>query len=156
MIRIKKFNFDNKELHATAMVIRTEVFVKEQNVPEVLEYENEEECMHFLIFQRRKAIGTARYRITERGIKFERFALLSEFRGKGYGRDILRYMLTDVHGINKNIYLNAQVTVVDFYKRAGFVIDGKKFMEAGIEHYPMEYIPQNKLDKALEKAVCRK
>ncbi len=156
MSKIIKFNYNNRELHKIAMDIRIKVFVDEQKVPLEMEEEFEKECTHFLIYYRRKPIGTSRYRRTNKGIKFERFAILKDMRGKGLGRDIIRYMLTDVYHYQQRIYLNAQVTAVDYYKKAGFVITGAKFDEAGIDHYPMEYINQNNLNKALEKAICRR
>ncbi len=156
MSKIIKFKYNNHELHKIAMDIRIKVFVEEQKVPFEMEEEFEEESTHFLIFYRRKPVGTARYRRTKNGIKFERFAFLKEYRGKGLGRDLMRFMLTDVYYYHQKIYLNAQISAVEYYKKLGFVITGKKFYEAGIDHYPMEYISQNNLDKALEKAICRR
>jgi len=156
MSKIVKFGYDNKQLHKIAMEIRIRVFVDEQKVPIEIEEEFEEESTHFLIYHRRKVAGTARYRRTDKGIKFERFALLKEKRGKGLGYDILRYMLTDVKPFAQPIYLNAQISAVDFYKKSGFIISGEKFDEGGIIHYPMTYEAPDILTKALEKAICRR
>ncbi len=156
MSKIIKFGFNNKELHKIAMEIRVKVFVDEQKVPIEIEEEYEEESTHFLIYHRRKVVGTARYRRTDDGIKFERFAFLKEYRGKGFGNDILRYMLTDVQPFAQRIYLNAQITAIDFYKKKGFIISGNKFDEGGIIHYPMTYEAPDILSKALEKAICRR
>ena len=156
MTKVVKFNYSNQDLHKTAMDIRIKVFVEEQNVPIEMEEEYEKECTHFLIYHKRKAAGTARYRRTDKGIKFERFAILKEARGKSLGNFLIRFMLTDVYHYHQRIYLNAQVSAVNYYKKSSFVIIGGKFDEAGIDHYPMEYVPQNKLDKALEKAICRR
>jgi len=41
--------------------------------------------------------------------------------------------------LNKHIYLNAQIQVVGYYKKFGFVAVGESFFEANIEHYLMEY-----------------
>ncbi len=156
MGKIVKFNSKNKELHTVAKEIRKTVFVEEQNVPIEIEWEYEEESVHFLIYKNKKAVGTARYRMYGDKIKFERFAILQEGRSKGYGRDILRYMLTDVKMMRKAIILNAQITAVEFYKRSGFIVSGEKFMEADIVHYPMVYEEPKILEKALEKAICRR
>jgi predicted GNAT family N-acyltransferase len=156
MSKIRKFSYAQKDLLEQAFAIRRKVFVEEQNVSEEEEFEFEEDCVHFLIFHKRKAMGTARHRITDKGVKLERFAFLKEARGKGLGRDLLRYMITDARQYGKPISLHAQAVVVDFYKKQGFVITGPKFMEAGIEHYPMEWENPNNLEKALEKAICRR
>ena len=156
MGKIVKFEFENQELHKIAMDIRMKVFVDEQDVPAEIEWEYEEDCTHFLIYHKRLAVGTARYFIDGDIIKFQRFAFLKESRGKGYGRDIMRFMLTDVKLMKKKIVLNAQEYAIDFYKQAGFVVCGAKFMEGGIPHYPMEYIEPDILEKALGLAVCRR
>jgi predicted GNAT family N-acyltransferase len=156
MSKIKKFSYGQKDLLEQAFAIRRKVFVEEQKVSEEEEFEFEDACDHFLIFSKGKPVGTARLRITDKGVKLERFAFLKEARGKGLGHDLLRYMITDARKFGKPIYLHAQATVVDFYKKQGFVITGPKFMEAGIEHYPMEWENPNNLDKALEKAICRR
>lgn len=156
MSKIVKFNYSNQKLHKIAMDIRIKVFVDEQNVPLEMEEEYEKDCTHFIIYHQRKAVGTARYRRTDHGIKFERFAFYKEYRGMGLGRDLMRFMMTDVYHYHQRIYLNAQVTAVEYYKKSGFIIVGEKFDEVGIEHYPMEYLAQNNLDKALEKAICRR
>ncbi len=156
MSKIIKFGFNNQELHQIAMDIRIEVFVDEQKVPIEMEAEFEEECVHFLIYHKRKAVGTARYRRTDKGIKFERFAFLKEVRGQGFGRDLMHFMLTDVYPFKQKIYLNAQVEVVDYYKKSGFIITGQKYIEAGIDHYPMEYEAPDLYQSSLEKAICRR
>jgi len=156
MTKIIKFNFNDTELHAKAMAIRTQVFVVEQGVPEELEHEYEAESTHFLLFDKAQAIATARYRRTDKGIKLERFAVLKSYRSQGIGFKILRFMLTDLAPYQQTLYLHAQVGAVNFYKQNGFIITGGKFEEAGIEHYPMEYDNEELLKKALEKAICRR
>ena len=156
MSKVIKFTPDNKKLLNTAFGIRRKVFVEEQQTADEEEFEKEDECVHFLIYTKGVAVGAARHRITEKGIKLERFALLKEGRGKGIGYDLLRFVLTDARQFNKPIYLHAQATVVDFYKQQGFVVDGEKFMEANIEHYPMSFENPHNLHKAIEKAVCRR
>jgi hypothetical protein len=49
---------------------------------------------------------------------------------------------------------SAPAAVLD--EKFGFKRKGEPFYEAGIKHFLMEYRPDNNLDKALEKAVCRR
>jgi len=156
MSKVIKFKPSDKQLLNTAFDIRRKVFIEEQKVSEQEEFEFEDECVHFLIYDKNKAYGTARYRRTQKGIKLERFAILKEGRGKNLGYDLLRYVLTDARKLRKPIYLDAQVAVVNFYKKQGFIIDGPKFIEANIEHYPMIFENPHNLDKAIEKAICRR
>lgn len=137
MIEIKKFGFENKKLREQAFSIRHEVFVIGQNCPKELEYENEEICTHFLVFDNQQAVATARHRKTEKGYKLERFAVLENKRGKGYGNHVLFAILDDLKDYKGLIYMHAQIQVLPFYEKLGFVKEGDIFEEAGIMHYKM-------------------
>jgi predicted GNAT family N-acyltransferase len=138
MLGIKRFGFQNKEFFEICCSIRIKVFVEEQKVDPELEYDHEAESSFYLLFNDNKPIATARWRETEQGIKLERFAMLKEFRNKGFGMELLKEVLKDVQNQNKKIYLHSQLKAVSYYERAGFVKVGEKFTEAGIEHYLME------------------
>lgn len=139
MLSFRKFEWTESELFEKARSIRETVFIKEQNVPEDLEYENEDQAVHFLMLENDIAIATARYRETEKGYKLERFAMLKEHRNKGYGAKLLNAVMEDVLPTEKRIYLHAQKAAVNYYLRAGFEIEGDQFTEAGIEHFLMVY-----------------
>ncbi len=137
MIEIKKFTFDDSELMQIAHQIRHEVFVIGQNCPADLEYEFEEESTHFLVLYNGKAVATARHRKTKNGYKLERFAVPKSQRGKGYGNVVLKAILEDLQGFKGLIYMHAQMQVLPFYKKFGFIKEGGEFEEAGIMHYKM-------------------
>ena len=69
-----------------------------------------------MLFEDKTPCATARYRKTEKGIKLERFAVLKQYRRKGYGNTILKRILEELKNNEDVIYLHAQVQVVDFYK----------------------------------------
>ena len=92
-----------------------------------------------MLFEDKTPCATARYRKTEKGIKLERFAVLKQYRKKGYGNKILKRILEVLKHNKDDIYLHAQVQVVDFYKKQGFIKKGDIFSEAGIQHYKMIY-----------------
>ena len=137
MIEIKKILFDEKKNLEKCFQIRKEVFVKEQKCDPSDEYENEEVSTHFLLIDDNTAVATARYRQTKNGIKMERFAVLKEKRGKGYGLLILNHMIDDLSNNKLIKYLHAQVQVVGFYEKVGFKKIGEQFDEVGIMHYKM-------------------
>lgn len=139
MFEIKKFSPGEKDLAAKAFEIRTKVFVEEQGVDAVLECDHEEDSCHYLLFLGEKAIATARWRETEKGIKLERFAVLPQFRNRGIGEIILKAVLQDVTSTGRPVYLHSQVRAVTFYERNGFVKEGQIFTEAGLEHYLMKF-----------------
>ena len=119
--------------------IRRIVFVIEQKVEEREEYDEfEDTSKHLLALIEGKAVGVARVRRTIKGIKLERFAVLKEARGKGVGAALIEEALEMVKEYDF-IYLHAQVQVVDFYQKYGFVKEGDLFVEAAIDHYKMVY-----------------
>src|SRR5205085_9927089 len=105
--------------------------VEEQQVSREEEYDQfEESSRHYLVYVDEKPVGTSRWRKTESGIKLERFAVLKEHRNSGAGTAILNKVLEDVIPLKEKIYLNAQVTALNFYLKAGFVVEGDEFIEA--------------------------
>ena len=117
--------------------IRQTVFVEEQNVDPVLEYDEfEETSVHFVAEIESEPVGTARWRRTPNGIKLERFAVLSEHRNKGVGSVIVEAVLNDLPE-KTNVYLHSQLSACNLYSRFGFQPEGEQFEEAGIMHYKM-------------------
>ena len=139
MVEIKKFRFKDKELMKKAHKIRYDVFVIGQNCQEDLEWEFEEESTHFILIENDIPLATARHRKTNNGLKLERFAVLSQARGKGLGMRILKTILEDLKDSNALKYMHAQEQVIPFYEKVGFEKSGNIFEEAGIMHYKMEY-----------------
>jgi predicted GNAT family N-acyltransferase len=136
-ILINKILF-SEESFKIAQQIRSQVFVKEQGVDPVLEMDVfDKTAKHYLFFANDVAVGTARWRFTESGIKLERFAILKEYRGLGYGSQLVAAVLKDISSKEKSIYLNSQVNALSFYQKLGFVSQGSQFEEAGIYHYKM-------------------
>lgn len=130
--------FEDSDLEI-AFEIRRIVFILEQKVPEKEEFDEfDMECEHFLGYYGIDPAGTARMRITEQGVKLERFAVLPEFRRKKVGSEILKRLIEEarLHKPEK-IYLHAQTEVKRFYEKHGFVSEGEEFIEADIPHIKM-------------------
>ena len=122
--------------------IRNIVFVLEQNVPYDEEYDEfEEVATHFIARINGEPAGTARWRLTNKGIKLERFSVLKSWRGRGVGQALVKAVLEDIisqsnsHG--KLLYLHAQLPAVPLYAKFGFEKEGAMFMECNIAHYTM-------------------
>lgn len=127
-----------EEDYNVVLGIRRTVFIEEQNVPESLEIENEDESFHVLALKNNFPVGTGRWRKTDKGYKLERFAVLKEFRSEGFGREIVKFVLSQIPP-DTMIYLHAQESVIKFYKDLGFTIIGSTFIEADIVHAKMVY-----------------
>ncbi|WP_373898066.1 GNAT family N-acetyltransferase [Haloimpatiens sp. FM7315] len=123
-----------------ALFVRTEVFVKEQNVPldmELDEYDNL--AYHLVIYDNDKPIGVGRFVKIEDYYLIGRVAILKEYRGKGYGEFIMKSIIKKVKELGgKKIKLHAQVHAEKFYEKLGFKSYGEIFYEAGIKHVNME------------------
>jgi len=142
------YKIESQEDLETAFSIRNQVFVIEQGVDAQLERDDHDlRSAHFLAKDGDKIGGTARFRLTEKGLKLERFAILEAFRGKGLGKALCQFILEYIQ-IQKiqdsnlefkipRLYLNAQIQVVPFYEKLQFIPIGQPFQEAGIWHRKM-------------------
>ncbi len=142
MIKVRKV-VNEQELQLV-FNIRKEVFVKEQKVSEEEEYdEYEHTSTQFLaVAEDGTPCGTARWRKTDNGIKLERFAVLKNYRHSGVGQHLMYAILTDIEEdpniSQQKIYMHAQTTAIDFYKKLGFEVVGNEFEECNIRHFVME------------------
>jgi len=139
-INLVSFKFADSELSKLASQIRHTVFVEEQGVPTEIETDSyDTTAQHYLAYVAQQPAATARWRVTENGIKLERFAVVHQFRNKGIGEQILKQIIADTDNYMKPRYLHAQNNAVNFYLRNGFIKVGESFNEADIVHYKMFY-----------------
>ena len=96
------------------------------------------DATYFIAQYKNEFVGTARYRLTDFGIKLERFAVLKSYRNLGVGKKLALYILNSIKD-KKVIYLHAQESVIDFYSKLGFKRIGSQFFEAEIPHQKMIY-----------------
>jgi predicted GNAT family N-acyltransferase len=133
-----------------ALALRIEVFVEEQAVPiEEEQDEADDEAMHWLILDSATltALCTARMVPYQEGCqmrpvaKIGRVAVKKTMRGKQLGALIMGEILATVQreGYDQAI-LDAQVQVIPFYEKLGFVTEGEEFLDAGIRHYRMRSV----------------
>ena len=147
---MRNFTFkkvSSKEEMDQSYAIRTKVFCEEQKISKEIEFDNLDHlCGHFLIFDTKKAIGTARVRQKEKKIlKIERVAVLLEFRRLKVGSILIQNIIKHYMNLNdnKSIVLHSQVAVADFYKTLNFISYGNEFFEDGIPHIAMKYVKKS-------------
>ena len=133
----------NEEMESSYS-IRTKVFCEEQKISKDIEFDNLDHlCVHFLIFDDKKAIATARVRQKEKNIfKIERVAVLIEFRKLKVGSVLIKNIIQQFINLNDkiSIILHSQVSVIDFYRSLNFISYGNEFFEDGIPHVAMKYL----------------
>jgi len=117
--------------------IRRTVFIEEQQVPESLEWDDEDdEAIHVLAFSLEgEAIGCAR--LLHDG-RLGRMAVLPDWRGYGVGSALLAHALELFRAqYFEQVTLSAQTHALGFYERAGFEVCSEVYDDAGIPHRDM-------------------
>ncbi|MCH9630537.1 MAG: hypothetical protein S4CHLAM37_05380 [Chlamydiia bacterium] len=144
-----------KEDFNKAIEIRRLVFIEEQGVPvheEVDAYD--ETAVHFIAFEKNTPIATLRIRPWKSYLKIERAATLKDHRGKGVMSKLLKYAQEEGLMLYPNhlLFMHAQCTALNFYKKHGWVAVGPLFDESGIEHQVMIFLPGSK--EKIKKLDC--
>lgn len=114
--------------------VRHAVFVVEQNIPEEVEFDELDcQCHHVLARDSQgSAIGTGR--LTAEG-RLGRLAVLQEWRCQRVGKSILGALIERARALGlSEVTANAQVSVLKFYQKFDFNLDGEVFMAVGIPH----------------------
>ena len=131
--------------------VRTLVFIEEQACPPEEEWDaHDSTSRHLLGWVGDTPVATARWRTVpvagRLGAKLERFAVLPDYRGHGYGRRLVSETIADARQAGfRRFVLHAQAHLEAFYASFGFEPVGEQFEEAGIPHIAMR-----RLDDAYE------
>ncbi|NNJ90851.1 MAG: GNAT family N-acetyltransferase [Gammaproteobacteria bacterium] len=122
--------------------IRFKVFVEEQKVPKEMEIDDEDtHAWHFLVVNNNNHQPVATGRLLENG-HIGRMAVFKEYRNRKVGSQLLSAIIDKARKQNiDEIFLNAQLNAVGFYKKNGFTTYGEEFMDAGIPHIKMTLTP---------------
>jgi len=126
-----------------AVDFRRKVFIEEQQVPEVEEYDEfdslQAPCDHILVYYKEQPVGTGRLRVVEGYGKLERICIVEEFRKFGLGKEIIMGLeqIARDNGLTK-AKLNAQSYAEGFYEKLGYKREGEEFMDCGIPHVLMK------------------
>ncbi len=71
--------------------------------------------------------------------QFRKFATLVEEQGKGYGSQLLHYLMEVAKKRQvKRIWCNARITKTDYYAKFGMEITTTKFVKNGMDYVVME------------------
>lgn len=123
-----------------AYQIRIAVFMDEQGVTEVEEFDGlDEGAIHLLGLIGTSPVATLRLRLLDNTGKIERVAVLQDHRGNGHARALMQDALTRLRAMPTitHAMLSAQTYVIPFYETLGFVAHGPEYPDAGIPHRDM-------------------
>lgn len=129
-----------RDAQTDAFLVRQEVFIHEQGVPNQLELDEYDPlAIHALAYLDQRCIGTGRLvYLGDRQAQIGRMAVLAPFRATGMGKQILEKLLQQakLHG-SRVVVLHSQVAAIPFYEKQGFEVQGPIYEEAGIPHRNM-------------------
>jgi predicted GNAT family N-acyltransferase len=130
------------EAKSQVMPIRHEVFIKEQEVPEELEWDEfDQYALHAIVKKDQEVIGTARLIIDKANARIGRMAIQKKYRQQGIGQKLLSILIqTAKEKGAQECILHAQTHAIAFYAKSDFEPNGPIFDEAGIPHVEMRLI----------------
>lgn len=120
---------ENEEERLKAMLIRAIVYMHEQQCPYSEEFDlNDHTATQIIGLVGDEPVLTARIRYFNGFAKIERLAIRSEHRNRGYGHQLLTFILDICRqkGFSK-FYLHAQARLQPFYEGYGFRTKGGEF-----------------------------
>lgn len=125
-IYISTFNYE-EELFKTASDLRHKIFVDEFKNDKFLEFDTFDlEAIHYVLFFNNLPVGVARAAIVDDKYTIDRFGILKQYRSKGFGTLLLRFITTDLIHANKDIIVLTDDMFAIFYERNNFINTGKK------------------------------
>lgn len=129
------------DIYKDSLEIRKKVFMEEQEVPLELEIEDEDQCIHFVLYDDNgQAAATCRlFKKGNGNVKLQRMAVLKEFRKQGLGKQIMQ--AAEKYAEDNQfewIFLDAQTHALGFYQNLGYQEFGDEFLDANIPHLSMK------------------
>lgn len=135
------------EFYAVAK-LRQDVFILEQQSF----YQDldgfDQQAQHFMCYTnapKQVLVACARYRClpaqhdVSTTVQIERMVVAAQWRGQGLGETLMQAMLQDINNRHApcELRLSAQLTAQAFYHKFGFVSQGDKYDDGGIDHICM-------------------
>lgn len=125
------------QLQAAARPVREAVFIREQHVPEAMEWDGYDVPSRHVIARNAEGLPIGTGRLLPDG-HIGRMAVLPEWRSHDVGSALFERLLQLAIACRMpRLELHAQTHAAGFYARYGFSSEGPEFMEAGIPHVRM-------------------
>jgi ElaA protein len=139
---VKAFNDLTAQELYDILRLRSEVFVVEQNCIFLDQDDKDQSCYHLTLFS--DNILAAYSRLVPATISYEEISIgrvitAPAFRGTGLGRELMNLSIRfcdELFG-KGNIRIGAQTYALPFYESLGFIAEGERYDEDGIEHVEM-------------------
>lgn len=125
---------------AEVLAVRHEVFCVEQGVPEREEDDGRDAgALHLVAVAGDQVVATCRLLFVGSTVQFSRLAVSMDARRRGVASALLDLADEEARQAGaRRLVLHAQTYARALYEAAGYVPQGRIFLEAGIEHIAME------------------
>ncbi|WP_313313436.1 YbgC/FadM family acyl-CoA thioesterase [Pulveribacter sp.] len=139
MVELRTGDWDTLGRDATAL--RLAVFVQEQGIDPAIEIDDQDALAVHAVAYNRLGLPVATGRLlpaVDGQGRIGRMAVDRVVRGQRWGRAVLDALMQAARERgDSHATLHAQRSAEDFYRRAGFAVQGEPFEEAGIAHITM-------------------
>ena len=127
------------QLQQDAKLIRTQVFIVEQQIPEAEEWDDHDAIsQHFVIYDQDQPIATARLLQNN---SVGRVAVLRSHRGVGIGKLLMERIIQQAkYEQRKFLKLSSQVHAIQFYAALDFKVEGEQYLDCGNPHIDMRLL----------------
>jgi ElaA protein len=141
-MKIHKKQFEELDLHSlyNILKLRNEVFIVEQNCPYQDIDDKDQQSIHIFSEVEGKIISYLRI-IPEIVPAIGRLVVRQDFRNKGHARKLMLKAIEEIKPElkKKEIKLQAQFYLLEFYESLGFRQTSETYLEDGIPHVDMLY-----------------
>jgi predicted GNAT family N-acyltransferase len=142
----------NEQELLDALALRQEIFIVEEGRARFVDADEFDPiCDHIVAMIGGEVVGTLRLYLLhpgDRAAKIGRVAVRKDLRGLGIGSKMMAAAHEFAATKYEGVYLHAQIGVVDFYKKLGYVTEGDVFVEAGTPHVLMRLLQKEFLQPA--------
>ena len=106
-----------------------------------MELPDDFEGIHYGLYHQYELTGVVSLFTKGKTAQFRKLAVLPSDQGKGFGQQLLQYLIADCkrEGI-ETIWCNARTSALNFYTKNGFVTTGEPYLQNQIEYIRMELI----------------
>lgn len=104
-----------------------------------MELANDFDGIHFGIYHEYELTGVVSLFENDKTAQFRKMAILPEAQGKGFGKQLLLYLIDYCKQQKIEIlWCNARTSATEFYKKIGFATIGEPYLQNQLEYIKME------------------
>jgi predicted GNAT family N-acyltransferase len=106
---------------------------------EYVQLSEDEKGLHFGLFKNAQLLSIVSLFVENDSAQFRKFATEVSEQGKGYGGQLLGYLIEEAKQIKvTKLWCNARLTATGLYQQFGFQIVSKPWLKDNVEYVKME------------------